>query len=291
MKTHRSFLILALITFAGLFVAGCADPIPDDYVPEIVVEGFLIAGEPINHLRIYQSQPLSDTFSLRRAVITNAQVTLLEDGKPIPMQFVDDSSGGMYKPIDTTFVVKYETAYELNVRAIGKTASATAKTQKRFSWIRRPADTLHYPGEKYELQPADSLGISWEGQEGIVRYVIGMECLDTLHYGEYLNPPTTDTNARVRKKDFEEGTQIANERTRYGFSMSSNTPVVWLAFKWFGRQKIVVYAGDNAFQEWFSLVAFGQRSQYDYTLSNIQGGLGVFAGASKIEAPIFLAKK
>lgn len=291
MRRHTSTLMTIAILAMSFFVTGCADPIPDDYVPEIVIEGFLIGGEPISHLRIYQSQRLNDTFNLSKASIRNAQVTLLEDGVPIAIQFVDDSSGGMYLPTDTSFRVKYGTKYNITVRAIGKVATATANTLNAFSWLKPPADTLHYPGAANELTPVDSLGISWTGQSGIQRYIIGVQCLDTSGYGKYLSPPTTELNERVRKKDYEDGTSIANEATRYGFSMSANTPVVWAAFKWYGKQSLVVYAGDEAFQEWFSLVAFGQRSQYDYKLSNVSGGLGVFAGAAKIESPIFLVKK
>jgi hypothetical protein len=137
----------------------------------------------------------------------------------------------------------------------------------------------------------DSLRISWEGQTSVLRYGIGIECLDTLGYGEYLEPPTEELNNRVREEDFYDGTLIANERTRYGFSTVSNTPVVWGGFAWFGKQRLWIYAGDKAFQDWLAAVGFGQRSQYDYRLSNVKGGLGTFAGASRISSDLFLFKE
>lgn len=290
MRRHAHSIALPFLAVCVIALTGCADPVPDDYVPEVVIEGFLIAGEPISHLRIYQSQPINDTFSMSKAVIKNANVLLLENGVAIPVQYVADTNGGMYLPSDTAFRVKYNCKYDITVQAIGKTVTAVATTPSSFSWLTPPRDTMLYPGEANELKPVDSLGISWTGQPGIQRYIIGVRCLDTLQYGIYLDPPTDELNRRVRESDFEEGTRIANEPTRYGFSLSSNTPVVWLAFKWFGKQELSVYAGDEAFQEWFTLVAFGQRSQYDYTLSNVHGGLGVFAGAARIKAPIFMVK-
>ncbi len=288
---RRLLYSVVLGVVALVAIQGCADPIPEDYVPQLVVEGFVIAGQPITHLRVYQSQPISDTFKLATASIRDAQVTLLENGTPIPMVFVDDSTGGNYLPADTSFRVKYESTYELSVTAIGKHATATARTKAPFVWERKPTDSLWYPGEDNELKPVDSLGISWQGQPGITQYVIAVECLDTTNYGSYLIPATTDTNGRIRKKDFQDGTLVASERTRYGFSLAANTPVVWAAFKWFGTHRIIVYAGDDAFQNWFRSVGLGRRAEYDYRLSNVHGGLGTFAGASAIEAPIFLFKK
>lgn len=287
-----SLILLAPITLGLSLITGCANPVPNDYVPQLVIEGFVIAGEPITHLRVYKSLPVSDTFSLAKATIRDAKVVLLEDGVPVPLAFAPDSlGGGNYVPVDTTFRVKYETTYSLEVHAIDKTATASARTMQKFDWVLPPADTIRYPGKENELKPVDSLGISWQGQTGIVRYVIGLQCLDTLEYGKYLTPPTTEKNARVRDEDIEQGTLIADERTRYGFSVVSNTPVVWAAFKWYGPQRIVVYAGDKAFQDWFTLVGFGQRPTYDYRISNVSGGLGIFAGASKTEAPMFLLKQ
>ncbi len=288
MSYNRAYTLIILLL--GVMVTGCEDPIPDDYVQELVIEGFVIAGEPITHLRIYRSLPLNDTFSLQKAMIRDADVTLLENGVPVPMMFVDDSTGFGYRPSDTTFRCKYGTEYALTVRALNRTATATARTLNAFDWVRRPVDTMQYPGRANELTPVDSLGISWTGQPGVLRYVLAVECIDTLNYGLYLQPPTSDSNRRIRTEDFEDGSLIANERTRYGFSLVSNTPVVWAAFKWFGKQRIHVYAGDEAFQEWYSSVGFGRRSQYDYRLSNIRGGLGTFAGASKITADVFLKK-
>lgn len=282
----------SLLAAVILFLIGCADPVPDDYVEEVVVQGFVIAGEPLTKVRVYRTLPIKDTFTLAKAMIKNAVVNVTENGVPIAMEFVDDSTGGYYRAVDTNYRAKYSTTYGLSVQARGKTLTATAQTRAEFTWVKPPADTMIYPGKANETERYDSLNISWQGQAGTNLYVLALECLDTLDYGAYLTPPTSDTNRRLREQDeeFDDGTLISNELTRYVPAIVSNTPVVWRTFKWFGKHQLHVYTGDQAFQEWFNMVGFGRRSNYDYRLSNVTGGLGVWAGASKISGDLFLVK-
>jgi hypothetical protein len=289
MTTTTRYSLLAVFL---LILVGCEDPVPDDYVEEIAVQGFVIAEQPLTDIRVFRTLPIQDTFTFAKAVITDAIVTVTENGVPVAIEFVDDSTGGYYRAVDTSYRVKYNTTYGLMIQARGKTLTATAQTRGPFNWVRPPKDTIIYPGKANETQIFDSLNISWQGQEGTNVYVLALECLDTLGYGAYLLPPTADTNRRLRdpSDEFDDGTLIANELTRYVPAIVSNTPVVWRTFKWFGRHQLHVYTGDGAFQEWFNMVGFGRRSNYDYRLSNVTGGLGVWAGASKISGDLFLVK-
>lgn len=282
---------LAAVSLSALLFTACADPVPDDYTEEVVVEGFAISGRPLNNIKIYRSIPLSDTFKLDNAIITDAQIFVSENGTAVPMEFIADSLGGRYQAADTSFRVKPNSTYTLNVSARGKVLTGTAYTPNDFSWLKKPADTLLYPGLKNEIKIYDSLNISWTPTPSASRYVIAMECIDTIRYGVYLQPPTADSNRRIREKEqFESGSLIASERTRFGFALVSNTPTVWLAFKWFGAHRLHIYSGDKSFSDWFSLVGFGRASQYDYRRGSITGGLGVWAGATPITADIFLVK-
>jgi hypothetical protein len=230
----------------------------------------VIAEAPITNVRVFRTLPIKDTFTFAKAMIKDAVVNVTENGVPVPMEFVDDSLGGYYRSVDTTFRAKHNAIYELQVIARGKTLTATAQTRGAFDWVKPPVDTLNYPGRANETRIYDSLNISWQGQAGTERY----------------------SNRRLRdpEDEFDDGTLIANERTRFGFTIVSNTPVVWFAFKWFGRHRLHIYTGDEAFQEWHALVGFGRRSNYDYRLGNVVGGLGVWAGASQITSDIFLKK-
>lgn len=290
MRPNRLLSLLALVALVGLTTA-CEDPIPDDaYVEELVVEGFAIAGRPLDGIRIFRTLSINDTFSLDAAMIRDANVIILENGTQIPVHYVADSLGGHYEAIDTSYRVKPNSTYNLTVNAIGKTATATATTLNTFNWISAPKDTMQYPGKARETERFDSLKVSWQGQQGVFVYVLGVECLDTTGYGQYLQPATTDTNRRIRDEEYDDDLLIGRERTRYGLAIVANSDIVWRVFKWFGPHRIHVYAGDRAFQEWFQQVGFGGRSTYDYRLGNVQGALGVWAGAAELTGDFFLKK-
>jgi hypothetical protein len=204
---------------------------------------------------------------------------------------VADDLGGFYRASDTTLKGVSGVTYAIEVRTRGRVLTASTTPPPTFAFTRPPKDTLQYPGEDNELVRFPELDIYWQSVPGITQYVIAVECLDTLAYGAYLTPPTPDTNRRLKEEDqFDDETLIANERTRFGFIQQAWVPVVWSAFKWFGKQEIRVYAGDEAFTDWFRMVGFGRRSQFDYRLSSVTGGLGAWGSASVARQASFLKK-
>jgi len=289
-STSKLHLVLLLLLVGGL-VMSCEDPLPDDYIPELVVQGFAIADRPLSKILVYESQPITDTFRLKDAVIRDAEVVVLENGTPVAVHFVESANGGYYEAVDTSYRVKHDTKYEIRVRTDKYNASATATTKPLFNWIIAPKSVFQYPGEANETDRIDSLDVSWETVPGVSIYVVGVECLDTLNYGLYLDPPTAEANRRIRDSEFDEDLLINTENTRYGaVFFQPNSSVVWSVFRWFGMHKLHIYAGDSNFQKWFQQAGFGGRSSYDYRLGNIQGGLGIWAGASEVDSDIFLLK-
>lgn len=285
----RTSIVLLFSLAVVALVAGCGDPVPTDYEQEIVVEGFVFVGQPIEGIRVMKTLPISDTFRFVDAIIRDADVRITADGVPLAVEYVPDSLGGTYRVADRTYRAATGVTYDLEVVALGKRLTASTVTPDTLAWIRAPKDTLQYPGRMFELTRNDSLDVSWTAVSGVSQYIVAVECMDTLGYGVYLDPQTTDTNRRIRDQDrFDTGTLIASERVRFGFSILPRAPTVWSVFKWFGKQEIRVYAGDPAFQEWFRMVGFGRRSSYDYRLSNIKGGLGTWGSASVISKASFL---
>jgi hypothetical protein len=287
----RTSILLLISLMLSAFVVGCGDPVPTDYEQEIVVEGFVFVGQPIEGIRVMKTLPISDTFRFVDAAIRDAQVRITVDGVPLSVEYVADSLGGTYRVADRSYRAVSGATYDIEVEALGKKLTASTVTPDTLSWVQAPKDTLQYPGRMFELTRNDSLDVSWTAVTGVSQYIVAVECIDTLGYGVYLTPQTADTNRRIRDQDrFDTGTLIASERVRFGFSILPRAPTVWSVFKWFGKQEIRVYAGDPAFQEWFRMVGFGRRSSYDYRLSNIKGGLGTWGSASSISKSTFLKK-
>ncbi|MFM8772020.1 MAG: hypothetical protein ACKOE4_08395 [Candidatus Kapaibacterium sp.] len=294
MSRQRTILV-SVFALVALFTVGCEDPVPTDYKEEIMLEGLLLVGEPLQDVRVLKTLPVTDTFSFERAALSDAKITVTADGLNIPMEFVPDSRGGTYRAVDTSYRVRASTIYAVSVLANGATLTASTRTPATFAWTTPPKTWIRFPNPDSLLTAVnDSLLVTWSPVPETELYIIGLTCLDTLGYGQYLDPPTTDTNLRtVRPKpDFfdRSGTLIANERTTLGATPFTTSQTVWGVFRWYGQHELRVYAPDGAFLEWFYLVGGGRRSSYDYRLGNIKGGLGVWGSASLIKQRSFLLK-
>jgi len=283
----RSLMVAGLLAVTALLTS-CGDPIPQDYTPQVVVEAFLYVDQPIKGIRIYWSQSLSDTFKYERAAIRTGMVEITTGATTIPLHFVADSNGGTWEAVDTNIHIQPSTTYNLAVNVEGRSMSGVTTTPVRIEWIKPPKDTIQYPGFMNEGKPVDSLKVSWTVPPTTTEYMVAMECLDTLRYGVYLDPPTTDSNRRIRDSEFDDDTPLARERTRIAFAQASNI-FSWGAFKWFGRHEFRVYAGDRNFINWLKQLTFGGR-QINPNLGSIKDGIGVFGSASVIKAPTFLRK-
>lgn len=291
----RNIILAGSIVLVGLFSTGCEDPVPTDYKEEIMLEGLLLVGEPLQDVRVLRTLPVTDTFSFERASLSDAKITVTADGVDIPMEFVPDSRGGTYRAVDTGYRVQAGTVYSVAVQANGSTLTASTRTPAQFAWKTPPKTWIRFPHPDSILTAVDdSLLVTWSPVPDTELYIIGLTCLDTLGYGAYLTPATSDTNLRtVRPKpDFfdRSGTLIANERTTLGATPFTTSQTVWGVFRWYGQHELRVYAPDRAFLEWFYLVGGGRRSSYDYRLGNINGGLGVWGSASLVKHRSFLLK-
>jgi hypothetical protein len=291
-KSMRVFFAACLIS---LVVTSCEDPIPSDYVEELVIEGFAIVGEPLSNVRIMRTLPISDTFRFSEAALPNAVVRVTAGGTDIPMVYVPDSLGGTYRAADTAYRVQPSTSYTIRVEALGKVLEATTITPIALSWVEEGPRVVQFPTPDSLLFPgSDSLVVSWTPVPKTEFYIIALECLDTLSYGKYLTPPTSDSNTRTPRPrpDFfnREGTLVANERIIFGGTLFTASQTIWGVFRWHGLHEVKIYAPNREFLEWFYQVGSGRRSTYDYRLSNIKGGLGVWGGASVVKTQKFLLK-
>ncbi|MEY3385707.1 MAG: hypothetical protein RIR53_518 [Bacteroidota bacterium] len=295
MKTMSSMRLL-LAACALIIMSGCEDPVPTDYVEEIMLEGILLAGEPLADIRIQRTLPVTDTFRFEQAILNDAKIVVTADGVDIPMTYVDGPRGGTYRAVDTAYRVKPNTLYSVVVEARGARLTASTRTPQSFEWVAPPRPFIQFPSKDSLLLPVDdSLLVSWTPVPNTELYIIALTCLDTLGYGSFLTPPTDDTNERTVRPnpDFfdRSGTLIANERTTLGATPFATSQTVWGVFRWYGMHELRIYVPDRAFLEWFYLVGGGRRSTYDYRLGNITGGLGVWGSGSLVKSNSFLLKR
>lgn len=281
-------LILAIVA------VGCEDAPPNDYRPQYVVQSYLIVDEPIHGLMLTQSQPVTDTFNVRKGIVSDADVRIIDGERTMQLVYKPSTDGaGEYYFPDTTVLVKPGTLYKLEIAMKdGGAITAQAITPQRFAWVKPPVDYAVIPKKTSPayMHPPDSLDLAWTGTAGVAEYLISVRSLDTLEYGRYLVPETSVKNRRVDAdldKTFDE--LHYNDLSRWGFLASTSTPIVWGAFKWFGRTEVTLYASDENFVRWFKMTNWTGNPQFDPMLANVRGdGIGVFGTASKITKTMFI---
>ncbi len=284
---------LRVLLFAVMAVlSACEDPIPSDYTPDVVIQALLVVGEPVDGILIYLSQPMADSFDLRRAVIRDADAIVSGPDGDVRLQFIDDTLGGHYAASDTSIRIREGATYQLRVVTQGKTITASTTTPKQIVVTNPIRPMIQYVGYRNETLPiADSLRVGWTSAGAGFEYFITMRCLDTLNYGTYLQPPTNDSNERVRpqENEFDRTTPFNTEATRFAFVQGPNV-FSWGAFKWYGPHTFSVFAGDVNFINFVKQVTFGGR-QINENLQSFTNAFGYFGSASRIEAPTFLLKE
>jgi hypothetical protein len=266
-------------------------PSINDYIEDYAVQALLIVGEPIEDIRVMRSLPITSAFSLDSAAVTNATVRIFENDVPIVLQF--DSTTHTYKAA-SNLRVKPSTRYRLeinlrNLKGEALTLGGTTTSPAQIRWTRPPKDTLWYPKDTTLLPSPDSLLIAWTPVPGVTDYIFSTLCLDTLEYGKYLRPPTNERNRRI-ERFFEAQLPRFNEPVRAGIRAVTQSPVIWTAFKWFGRQELRIYAPDVNWANWFRQTNFGQNPRFNYRLGSIENGKGVFASASMARHFTFVYK-
>ncbi|MDX9759213.1 MAG: DUF4249 family protein [Bacteroidota bacterium] len=294
-KTRRMpwFRIFPAIALVLIGLTACEDQPPTDYVAMPFLEAYLIVGEPIENVVVAVSQPITERFEYARMMAAGAEVVISGDDREFVLQYHEDDGVGSYHFPDSTYRVRPETTYDIQVRMPdGSVLQAETTTPTRIDWMVEPRDVLQYPEDTTQLFSPDSLRIAWTRGNSI-EYIIRVTALDTLGYGMYLSPPTEEINSRTNNLQFEDpGDPQFYTKIRWGFIQANQAPTVWAAFRWYGRNEVAILAPDKALLDWFKATQWGGRSvEYREQYSNVRGGLGVFGSATVITKEVFLRKR
>lgn len=281
---RKSLMLMLLLP--ALFMISCEDPLPSDYKPDVIVEAFLIVDKPIENIVLMRTQPLNTKFNYDSSLITKAKVIISTESDSWELSFRYGEGPGWYFP-DTTVKIKPETRYFFKAILDDNTVlTGETTTPKRFKWIIPLKDYMQYPKDSIGLPFIDTLVFSWEATPGTEYYLIKSKCLDTLNYGKYLTPPTSELNRRVFLENASEEYYL--DDSAWGFIPSTITPIVWQFFKWFGKHKASVYSPDVNMLKWFQQYMI--KGNYDPLLGCIKGGKGCFGSASEITKEFFIYK-
>ncbi len=281
--------LLPAILLALLFVSSCEDAPPTDYLPRPYVQGYLLVGEPIQDIIVAVSQPIDQPYDFGSSLVRNAEVQIQVDERIIPLVFREQPGGGSYVSVDSSIRVQPQTTYKLFIRMPdGAVVRAETTTPAIIAWLDSPPDRVQYPRDTTRLAADDSLSVSWTSG-GSTDFLVRVMALDTVGYGGYLSPATSEPNARTNNRG--ERRSINYSLTRWGYTAQSRTQIAWSSFSWFGRNDIAIFSPDRWFLKWFKSVQFSRLSpEYDPQESNISGGIGVFGSAAVISKEMFVQK-
>lgn len=283
MKTLK-YSILTLML--GLFIISCEDVAPTEYTPKYIVQGLLIVGEPINDIALFQTQSLRDSFIYDNSIFKTADVKIIGDNRTF--QLVFDNNSKRYIFSDTTYKVKELTHYSLEIKTPdGKMLTSKTYTPKSINWIKRPEKTIQYPLDTINLP--SNYKISWTKSDTIQFYLIRIRPLDTLEYGKYLNPTTEEKNRRIMRSWIRRPEYYFRETTNWAFLPTTEVPVVWNSFKWYGLSEVRIYAPDANYLKW-TLQSFAVRD-FNQLLNSIEGdAFGTFGSAATSTDTTFVLK-
>lgn len=277
--------LIGIILFS-IIIVSCEDIAPTEYIPKYIVQGLLIVGEPINDISLFQTQSLRDSFIYENSIIKSADIKIFGDGRTFYLVFDNNTKKYIYP--DTTYKVKELTHYTIEIKTPdGKILTGKTFTPKSIQWIKRPEKFLQYPLDTINLP--SNYRISWTKSDTIQFYLIRIKPLDTLEYGKYLNPPTDEKNRRIMRPWINRPQYFFREITSWAFIPTTEVPVVWNAFKWFGLTEVKIYASDSNYLKW-TLQNFASRD-FNQLVNSIEGdGFGTFGSAATITDTSFVLK-
>lgn len=284
MKNIYQKIGLPFLFAAALWLQSCEDEPPMDYIAETYIEGYLIVGEPIQNIIVMRTQPLDENYSYEKSLIRDADVKIIGDSREFILGIDPEGENGYYDP-GGEYLVKSGITYKLEVIVDDELITAETTTPPATEWTELPQSPLQYPKDTLNLPATDYIG--WKAVPDYHFYLISVKCLDTLEYGNYLDPPTNEMNRRLERDWMQD--EAYRDKTSWAFIANNRTSVVWNTFKWFGRHEVTVFVPDWPMMEWF--IQQSAKYEYDPLLSNIEGkGFGVFGSAYAIRDTFFLLK-
>lgn len=286
MKTNNKIKFILLTLLIGTILTSCEDVAPTEYSPTYIVQGLLEVGKPINDVVVFQTQSLRDSFIYDNSIFKSADIRIFSEGRTFQLTY--DATLKRYIYPDTSYKVKELTEYLLDIKMPdGKILKSRTFTPKSISWIKRPDTQIQYPLDTINLP--SNYKISWTKSDTIQFYLIRIKPLDTLEYGKYLKPPTDEKNRRIMRSWIRRPEYYFRETTSWAFLPTTEVPIVWNSFKWYGLTEVKIYAPDANYLKW-TLQNFAVRD-FNQLLNSIEGdAFGCFGSAATIYDTSFVLK-
>lgn len=282
------YFISVLVT--GLFISACGEGTVEidssKYQQKIVVEAYLSPENPVENIKISRNFPLNTPIDASNVYLTDAAVSITDMETNREYQLVFNPSTYSYRYPGNDLHIGYSKTYRLSVTAKIDNKRLTAKSvtttpNKGFSINK----SLSVSGEvkyreKDEFGEVKKLKLVFNPSPGTDFYAVGLVAVDaSLNKFIFDNPYFKfDTNEVI--KDFEhfkyEYNWLQNVK---GDVQNQIQDINWLDTWFYGNYRVVMYAGDRNFKDYFITINQLQEMDGNYHEPKMYfegDGIGIF---------------
>ena len=293
---YIGYWLFCILTFSG----GCDSNNFEQHTPEVIVESYLIAGEPLDFVRVSWSASSTRTYDFTANAIRGAEVRVLllsDNGAgEITYRFtMRDEEPGVYRPepvADMTVQAGRTYRLEVDVPGVADLVTATTIVPGAFETVRANADTVQYQGTgQLELDVTRSF---YPGRQSI--FVFSTEALDPRP--ELLTPFYSDISdggeddvADLRVTE----SPIINE-ANYDVNADGTLTIKlpWIAVAYYGPNRLTANALDDNMYDFIRTHSVQQGGstlapgEIPNVIDHVDGGNGVFGSLSRSIFEVFI---
>lgn len=300
---QRIAFALLLLLLAPL--ASC-DLAEEPFRPQLVVEGILVAGQPLPTIRLSRTVSILEPIDRETSAVQGARVTierLGEDGSPdLEITYAGGGLEGLYFPADDfpaiaeplrRYRITIDVPDELGLVPAGEFVRGETLVPDTFKVLTPPPDTVRYN----PFGPAPALRVTpsaYPGRQAV--YLFSITALDPRNFG--LTPTYA---ALVGDDDISgliEGTSpLLNEETyERDPDGTINLQIPWLAIAFYGPSRFTASALDNALFDFLRSrdAQFGSGTlspgEIPEVLTNLDNAVGVFGSVAQQAVTIFISR-
>jgi hypothetical protein len=263
MKMLKSILYLGL----SIIIIGCSNqnPTESENQNNLVVEGFLYAGEPINNIKLTKTLGLGSQDTIAPPV-NNAQVWLVKDGKTYQLK-QDTQRNGYYIYDGNDLFIEPGNNISLEINYQGKKVTSTTIVPPKPKDVTISKSTLilssdfGFPPGGFGQQDTNSVYVNWSNPDSSLYYVV-IENLET-------NPTEISTG------NFPGGMDIIR-RITFPPTATSEFVIGRRNLTYYGKHQAIVYKVNQEYADLYESRNQDSRNLNE-PLTNIVNGLGVFS--------------
>lgn len=266
---------ILLVALAALLVFSACDTVDSSQTdPQIVVEAFLFAGEPVDDIRLAEAVPLASEDSTTTPIGT-ADVRLTKNGVAYPL--VPSDSAGYYHYPGDDLTIEAGDVFRLEVDDAGRRVTAETTVPSSPSNVTLPQHTLEvatFGGGGIGGGPPGRIGentltVTWDNPNEALHYVVVESLVE--EDPEYILPEFV--------RDRFEGFRLITAPTTANFHDINARSLEVL-----GEHRVLVYRVNREYADLYE-----NREQDSRDLNepptNVEGGLGIFSAFTSQAVP------